>query len=59
MKNVGGADKIIRLIVGVALGAWGIYAQNWWGLLAIIPLGTALMGFCPLWSLFKINTAKE
>ncbi len=58
-KNVGGFDKIFRIILGLAVGAWGIYAQNWWGLLAVIPLGTALMGFCPIWSMVKVNTAKE
>jgi Inner membrane protein YgaP-like, transmembrane domain len=59
MKNVGSTDKIIRIVLGVAIGAWGIWAQNWWGLIGLVPLGTALMGWCPAYFPFKINTAKK
>ncbi len=59
MKNVGSTDKIIRIVLGVAIGAWGIWAQNWWGLVGLVPLGTALTGWCPAYFPFKINTAKK
>jgi Inner membrane protein YgaP-like, transmembrane domain len=59
MKNVGSADRIIRIVLGIAIGAWGIWAQNWWGLVGLVPLGTALMGWCPAYFPFKINTAKK
>ncbi|HUW05426.1 MAG TPA: DUF2892 domain-containing protein [Williamwhitmania sp.] len=57
-KNVGSADKIIRIVIGVAIAAAGIYYQSWWGLLAIIPLATAIMGSCGLYSLVGISTCK-
>ena len=31
MKNVGGVDRIIRIVVGLAIIAWGAYEQNWLG----------------------------
>ena len=59
MKNVGSADRMIRIILGIAIGAWGLWAQNWWGLVAIVPLGTALIGWCPAYFPFKISTSKQ
>ena len=55
-KNVGKADKIIRIILGIGIAAAGIYYQSWWGLLSIIPIATAFMNFCGLYTLLGINT---
>ena len=55
-QNIGKTDRIIRIVLGVILAAWGIYAQNMWGLLAIIPLFTALVRFCPFYPLLGIHT---
>jgi len=57
--NVGKTDKIIRVIAGVAIAVLGIYFKSWWGLLAIIPLLTAAVGFCPLYVPLKISTIKK
>jgi hypothetical protein len=54
--NVGKGDKFFRIIVGLAIGAVGIYFQNWLGLIGIVPLLTGIINFCPLYTLFKINT---
>ncbi len=54
--NVGTADKVVRLIAGVALVGWGVMANNWLGAIGIIPLGTALLGFCPLYPIVGLNT---
>lgn len=59
MKNVGSADKIIRYILAIVIAVWGYYAQSWWGLVALVPLGTALMGWCPAYLPFKISTLKK
>jgi hypothetical protein len=56
--NVGKTDKIIRVVLGVIIAAIGIYYQSWWGLLSIIPIGTAISGFCGLYKPFGINTCK-
>jgi hypothetical protein len=57
--NVGKTDKIIRVIAGVAIAVLGFYFKSWWGLLAIIPLLTAALGYCPLYVPLKISTVKK
>ena len=55
-KNVGLTDRLLRLMLALLIGAAGMYYQNWLGILALIPLLTALVGFCPLYTLIGINT---
>lgn len=63
--NVGGADKAIRFVLGLALLAVAVFAQietHWRVLaaaLALIALLTAALGFCPMNSLLGINTCKR
>ncbi|MCB9358230.1 MAG: DUF2892 domain-containing protein [Calditrichaeota bacterium] len=54
--NVGGADRVIRIVVGLAVIGWGIYAKNWWGALGLIPLLTGLFRFCGLYPICGMNT---
>lgn len=54
--NMGKGDRVFRTIVGIAALAAGLYFRSWWGLLGLIPLGTALVGFCPAYVPFGINT---
>lgn len=54
--NVGSADKIIRIVVGLGLIGWGIYAKNWLGAIGIIPLATAMLNWCPLYTVCGANT---
>ena len=58
-QNVGGIDRIIRLVVGIALIAWGVVEGSWWGAIGIIPLFTAVVSFCPFYPLLGISTKKE
>ncbi|MCL2524385.1 MAG: DUF2892 domain-containing protein [Betaproteobacteria bacterium] len=56
-SNVGGIDRILRVVLGIvliALAASGIV--GWWGWLGAIPLLTGLARFCPLYPLLGINT---
>jgi hypothetical protein len=62
-KNVGGFDRILRAVVGVALIAWailGIPASGWsyLGWLGIVPLFTAAIGWCPAYVPFGIKTCR-
>ncbi len=57
-KNIGKTDKTIRIIVGLAIIAIGLYFQSWWGAIGLVPLGTALINWCPPYALFGINTGK-
>jgi hypothetical protein len=55
--NVGGFDRLIRIVAGIvliALAAMGTI--GWWGLIGIVPLATGLFRFCPAYSLFGLNT---
>ena len=56
--NVGKTDKVIRIVLGLMIAALGIAFRSWWGLLAIIPLGTALTGRCMLYLPFGLTTCK-
>lgn len=58
-KNVGKTDKIIRIIIALIIAGVGYYYQSWWGLLALLPLATAIIGFCPLYTLLGINTCPK
>lgn len=57
--NVGGIDKVLRIVVGVVLLSLIFLvegAARWWGLLGLIPLGTGVFGLCPLYALFGLST---
>jgi hypothetical protein len=56
-SNVGGIDKILRIVVGavlIALGIMGVGAP--WTFIGIVPLVTGLMGWCPAYKLIGVNT---
>ena len=56
-KNVGGIDRIIRIVAGVALiAAAATNAIGVWGYIGLVPLLTGLMGWCPPYKLLGINT---
>ena len=55
--NVGGVDRILRIVIGlvlIALAATG--TVGWWGWLGVIPLLTGVVRFCPLYSRVGMNT---
>jgi len=58
MKNVGGADRIVRIILGLVIIALGFYFKSWWGLVGVVPFLTALIGWCPLYLPFGISTCR-
>ncbi len=55
-KNIGGTDRIIRIVVGLAIIGAGVFYGNIWGAVGIVPLGTALIGWCPPYAIFGINS---
>ncbi len=57
--NVGGMDKIARIVVGLALLAMTVVGpKTMWGLIGVVPLATGLLNFCPAYTLFGINSCK-
>lgn len=66
-KNVGGLDKLLRIVLGLALIGFAIAGPalgmdtgyNVWGWVGVIPLATGLINFCPLYPIFGISTCKK
>ena len=54
--NVGGADKILRIVAGIALLAWAVFGGPVWAWIGIVPLATGLLGWCPAYTLFGMNS---
>jgi hypothetical protein len=58
--NVGGLDKSIRIIIGLVLLALVfIGPKTLWGLVGLIPLATAIFGFCPLYAVLRVSTVRK
>ena len=58
-KNVGTTDKVLRVVLGLALLSYvalGSGSLRFIGLVGIIPLLTALAGYCPVYTLFGLST---
>ena len=61
--NVGGLDRFLRVIIGVGLivsALMGYFTP--WGWIGVVPLATALVGWCPAYVPFGISScsiAKE
>jgi hypothetical protein len=58
IKNVGGFDRIFRIVVGLAIIAVGIIYKSWWGAIGLIPLVTGLTSRCPMYLPFGLRTCK-
>jgi len=60
--NVGMADRVIRFVLGAALVALALgllpvqTPYNYLGWIGVIPLLTATVGLCPLYSLLGVST---
>jgi fatty acid desaturase len=62
--NEAGWDRIVRVVLGIALlylgwagvvtGGWGVFLK----VIGFVPLLTGLVGFCPLYAIFRIRTNK-
>jgi len=58
-QNVGSVDRIIRVIIGIVLLSLLFFldgSARWLGLIGIVPLLTAFISFCPLYTILGINT---
>ena len=55
--NVGGIDRILRIVVGIVLiGLAATGTVGWWGGLGVVPLATGLFRFCPMYRLLGMST---
>lgn len=56
--NIGKTDRTLRLIGGIIIGAAGWLGHSWLGLIGLVPVATAIIGWCPLYAPFKFSTIK-
>ena len=54
--NVGKMDQTLRIVAGAVIIGAGVYFQNWWGAVGVIPLLTGLFRWCPAYVPFGIRT---
>lgn len=55
--NVGTADRVARIVAGLAGIAAGIVTESWWGAVGIVPILTATFGLCPVYRALGLSTA--
>jgi hypothetical protein len=59
--NVGSADRIARIVAGLALIAFALFgpadiAWKWAGWIGVVPLATAFLKWCPAYTILGIDT---
>ncbi len=54
--NMGGVDRGIRVVAGLAVLVAGAFFESYWGLIGVVLIATAAMGFCPPYAMLGINT---
>ena len=57
--NVGSLDRITRIVLGLAIIGAGVYFESWFGLIGVVPLVTASLGWCPLYLPFGLSTCRK
>jgi hypothetical protein len=56
-RNEHPIERVVRVALGLGLLAiTQVGPQTPWGWLGVIPIATGLLGSCPLYSIFGINT---
>ncbi|WP_346432307.1 DUF2892 domain-containing protein [Breoghania sp. L-A4] len=60
-RNIGSLDRILRIVVGIALIVFALYgpadiAWKWIGWIGVVPIATAVINWCPLYSILGIKT---
>lgn len=55
-KNIGENDRKIRLIAGILIIFWGVFAHNWLALIGLALMATAFFRSCPAYTLMTMDT---
>lgn len=57
-SNVGGVDRVVRILAGVTLVAWAALGGPAWAWIGVVPLATGLIGWCPAYLPLGMSTCK-
>ncbi len=55
--NVGGFDRVFRIIAGLLILAAGAYFRSYWGLIGLLLLATGIFRRCPAYLPFHWDTS--
>ena len=59
-RNIGSTERVLRAIVGIAiLSLFFVGPQSPWALLGLVPLVTAIVGWCPPYAMLGISTFRK
>jgi len=56
--NVGGTERIIRIVLGAIILLFGLYFKSWWGIIGLVPIITGAIRYCPISAVLGISTCK-
>lgn len=60
-NNIGTVDRILRIVLGCVLIGFALLATDvpysYLGWIGVIPIATAIVNFCPLYTLLGIKTS--
>ena len=59
LSNIGKIDRLIRIAAAFAIAFGSIYLGVLWAILGIVILLTAIIGWCPIYAMFRLSTTKE
>ena len=58
--NMGGIDRTLRIVVGLALIVMAVTGTiGVWGWIGVVPLLTAIVGYCPAYAPFGLSTCAK
>ncbi len=59
MKNVGTADRVVRVLLGLGLLSLAVVGPKTpWGYVGLVPLAIGIFGFCPIYRVVGVSTCK-
>lgn len=59
-KNLGSIDRALRIIAGIVLlSLVFVGPQTPWGWIGVVPLLTALIGWCPAYKIVGLSTCAK
>jgi hypothetical protein len=59
ISNMGKTDRLIRTVSAFVIVFVSSYISGLWAILGMVILLTAIIGWCPIYALFRLSTTKE
>jgi Inner membrane protein YgaP-like, transmembrane domain len=59
LSNMGKTDRLIRTAVAFVIVFASIYIGGLWAIVGVVILLTTIIGWCPIYALFRLSTTKE